>query len=82
MGWQPIETAPKDRKILGYHAGITCEMRWVPTYPELIEINGSEGSWVMIYDLVDTDKPEWPVYWMPLPEPPPATNTPKQEREL
>ena len=71
--WQPIETAPKDRMILGY----------IPDPPEWSSIYGHVR--VILADEFDGRLVEWthfagddtttvvPTHWMPLPEPPSAT---------
>jgi hypothetical protein len=67
MNWQPIETAPKDgRIILGWQGnkgrwqgrGIH-EVRW--------SNDGYIDGWFCIYD---EDEQTNPSHWMPLPEPP------------
>jgi hypothetical protein len=69
-GWQPIETAPKDRKILAcWHVPATKleghydePARW--DYAT-VEWWDSRGSWQD-----GSDFPPDPTHWMPLPEPP------------
>lgn len=67
MNWQPIETAPIDRSILGFHpfsdgGGRIIIMIW----------NGDGTKWRS-----DTHSYlSWqPTYWMPLPAPPSAEET-------
>jgi hypothetical protein len=54
-GWEPIETAPKDRTVLVYDEGAVFVSFW-------FEVRG--GWW----DNGIVDPP--PTHWMPLPEPP------------
>lgn len=63
--WQPIETAPKDgRVLLG-----TWKTSWTDASSVHIEtIQFSCGTWVYAYD-GDCGSVE-PTHWMPLPEPP------------
>jgi hypothetical protein len=59
--WQPIETAPKDRTILlwvPYDAWQVCA--WDELHKEWVSTGG------LSFDAV-------PTHWMPLPEPPAAT---------
>ena len=60
MEWQPIETAPKDRMILGF-----WNQDGFPTY-ELIMWDRREEAW---WD-VGLFAPFEATHWMPLPEPP------------
>lgn len=68
MNWQPIETAPKN--------GTKILVAWInqwKTGPH-IEVceTGEEGGWFYSYD---GDQPQSdPTHWMPLPEPPTASN--------
>lgn len=77
MGWQPIETAPKDGRFLllfGPEGGVApdgeygvpwwCVANWGPTWNGLLD--WSSG---------DDQPPLKPTHWMPLPEPP-ATEEP------
>lgn len=60
-GWQPIETAPKDKHILSFHPG------WGP-----VEVNWEWGDdedyegWIATH----ADQDFSPTHWMPLPAPP------------
>lgn len=58
--WQPIETAPKEVKVIVWSQAIVC-----PCIAYRIEGQwaDSEGDW----DLRDDEQP---THWMPLPEPP------------
>lgn len=64
--WQPIETAPKDRHVLGVVMGEARLIRWgktshVPMYGFCLADQGPED-----FDICN------PTHWMPLPEPPAA----------
>jgi len=66
--WKPIETAPKDKKILVYGSGHVYLCR-LNEYRECLIIGGF-GSY------------HPPTHWMPLPEPPSEpTDNSKQEKE-
>jgi hypothetical protein len=70
--WQPIETAPKVGRILGYSEKDGQNVWW---WVRHIMPDGSDrGSWENIsyewYDLVQ------PTHWMPLPLPPSDLGTP------
>lgn len=56
MGWQPIETAPKDAMILGYEDGMMRLVMW-------------ESGWVQVGASIERGWFE-PTHWMPLPERP------------
>ena len=72
LGWQPIETAPKDETriltvIVGFHIAIGWwfaeEEKWMTTDAEDY---ADEGSWVEAV----RDSYYHPTHWMPLPEAP------------
>lgn len=71
MGWQPIETAPKEREGLLLSDGrVVSYGGWVSQVDQGAEYEGqwcapSAGWWSM-------DRIEQPTHWMPLPEPPVA----------
>lgn len=83
MGWQPIETAPRDGTwILGYYAG----RNWIGSNGE---VGGGHNCVVVRYRQSGDPKlnpPRWDTFgpgsffmrdirwWMPLPEPPEAAN--------
>jgi hypothetical protein len=54
--WQPIETAPKDGKILAYDPDFGLQVMVF-----------SDGFW---WDTIDSILKTIPTHWMPLPEPP------------
>lgn len=60
-GWQPIETAPRDRKILAFNAFMQVyETRWLDgEWPCRMDGCGRMGTWYCR-----------PTHWMSLPEPP------------
>ncbi len=67
MGWQPIETAPKDTKVLVY----------VPRLQEITVAYLAEyycdGDWGWHYEGAEALTIDFPVtHWMPLPAPPQA----------
>ena len=58
MGWQPIETAPKDG---------TRVLLWIEPVKIAMPFAWQDGRWM------GDDYPlnmAWPTHWMPLPEPP------------
>lgn len=61
-GWQPIETAPKDKSIIVWDDGIIGEGYY----------DGEDGSWwwanISRHDY--TGSPIYPTLWQPLPAPP------------
>lgn len=58
--WQPIETAPKDRWILGWWPSSNVrDMAWICIPPNV------PGQWTE-----GTGKPMTPTHWQPLPSPP------------
>ncbi len=64
MQWQPMESAPKDRRILGAVSGQTRVILWgktshVPMYGFCLADQGPEN-----FDLCK------PTHWQPLPPPP------------
>ena len=67
--WKPIETAPKDKPILGYL--VNGKMTVIQWY----DYGGNYGNWCVTVggnyadsnDLYDEDTPR---FWMELPEPP------------
>ena len=67
MGWQPIETAPKDGD------GI---LLFIPGYPGEVQAatwNDRRDAWCLYgCDSLafDFDEDDVPTHWMPLPEPP------------
>jgi hypothetical protein len=58
QGWQPIETAPKDKIVIGGNAGSVFQMKYVEGWAE---------PWATVLGL----HPRRPTHWMPLPSPPP-----------
>lgn len=78
--WQPIETAPKDRTIIGwypYHAivsegGSIWIMRWIKDeYSNNPKPHWSASGWA--WGIKD-QRARQPTYWMPLPAPPNTAN--------
>lgn len=64
MGWQPIETAPKDGTwILGYESRIGMNTKYVPH--EVIRWIAFSEKWRNSADQLSE-----PTHWMPLPAPP------------
>lgn len=65
IGWQPIETAPKDgTPILGFAGDEYTVVFWNPHYSEL-------GYWDLAVCGAHAIDGEWnPTHWMPLPKPP------------
>ena len=58
--WQPIETAPKDQRILGWDGDEILTLDW----------NRSAGGyWQQVSDS-GRSSAYYPTHWMPLPEPP------------
>lgn len=57
MEWQPIETAPKDKLLLGYAEGMMRLVMW------------ENGGWLQVGATIEQG---WfkPTHWMPLPDPP------------
>ncbi len=76
--WQPIETAPKDRKrkpILGYAGGTMTAVFWQPAIPLLKFFPNREGYWRLCCGMPNpmTMSEGWmwtPTHWMPLPNKP------------
>ena len=72
MEWQPIETAPKDRDVLGwfpYRATVRCPrfvfvMCW-NTSPPMGYWDASGWLWG-----TRDQRSKQPTHWMPLPDPP------------
>jgi hypothetical protein len=66
MEWQPIETAPKDRCVIGYDANrhICGLIDWWPGGGW----NG-EGCWGWDKEAIGWSRRNQPTHWMPLPEP-------------
>jgi hypothetical protein len=69
MDWMPIETAPRDQRILGYtpkieYASIYGHVRII----EASEYKGRPVEWTHFAG-DDTTEVE-PTHWMPLPDPP------------
>ena len=64
VGWQPIETAPRDAvRLLGYaNDGWCCPF----IYINICEIACVRGEWVGYCD----EHKFTPTHWMPLPAPP------------
>jgi hypothetical protein len=62
--WQPIETAPRDRGLIGYWA----YSKWPPGEWSYGIMKTVAGSWVDV-GTCDPYLTE-PTHWMPLPEPP------------
>lgn len=71
--WQPIETAPKDRRILGY--GV-LGFDSVPSIGTVVW-NGTYLGWNLDPSEATEYSPEHCelTYWMPLPEPPTQQET-------
>lgn len=60
--WRPIETAPKDRPILGYADGVQTTVAW---------FGADDGWWSLCEAGAFAENGEWtPTHWMPLPDPP------------
>ena len=55
QGWQPIETAPKDKLLVGYEGGMTRLILW------------EDHCWKQVGTVIDRNWFE-PTHWMPLPE--------------
>lgn len=68
-GWQPIETAPKDREIV-----VTAWANGTPNTERFYAI----VKWVELSQGWETDESYGPIHtpthWLPLPPPPSATN--------
>jgi hypothetical protein len=60
MEWQPIETAPKNKPVLGYRAGDMATVKWRATWKE----------WALVVPGTYAEDDDWePTHWMPLPDP-------------
>ena len=58
MDWQPIETAPKETRVLVYRPNAAGERLGI-------------DCWMAIYDAWSNSRPhEQPTHWMPLPKSP------------
>lgn len=66
VGWQPIETAPRDETVLvaGGDATYPVTACWGGEFGECWWVDGQEDVHVEI---------GWPTHWMPLPSPPAAS---------
>lgn len=78
MGWQPIETAPKDKIVFLYADGQIWVSQWAENDPEFDEPD-DEPFWRMELLTAPVEYAcsveGWsldlhPTHWMPLPEPP------------
>lgn len=84
MEWQPIETAPKDERVVrlkqvgkhgevegwGYRAGDWIGGETLEVYEDIMEYAGG-WVWHIFYpDGTTRDTCRKPTHWMPLPEPP------------
>jgi hypothetical protein len=64
MNWQPIETAPKD--------GTEVDL-WVPDDGRFTNCWFMDGIWLQTEDGNTYSTGGAPTHWMPLPQPPQAT---------
>lgn len=68
--WQPIESAPKDRRFLGFRPPRPHEFDWYGI--SVCKFRESQSGKKFIYSEADYDDipfRDW-THWMPLPEPP------------
>ena len=72
--WQPIETAPKDQKVLvitcsgGIHIGEVF-LYGKPFFRIKLDFGNVASTFYMPYSK-DREEYDMPTHWMPLPEPP------------
>jgi hypothetical protein len=67
-GWQPIDTAPKDRAVLVFSPSLGCVLCNYSKRPS--KTLGYESDWVS--DCDGNRLARQPTHWMPLPAPPEA----------
>lgn len=75
MGWQPIETAPKDgTHILAYRSPLGIRVTNITNPPTVVHWFGDsdEPGFYTSVNEREPDYPFHPTHWQPLPDPPTA----------
>ena len=72
MNWQPIETAPTNKRVLIFIPKAEILGSAVYRAIKVVDLGATESRWHVsaLYGGIDIDPFYAPTHWMPLPEPP------------